>query len=333
MTALVEGADHVCCRYRLTAFGPALQAAGHGLDVCPLPRDWWGRLRLFRMLRGADVVVQRRLLPLWQVAYLRQIVNRLIFDFDDAVFSRDSYHARGVEHAGRLRRFASMVRRSDAVVAGNEFLAERARRWNTAVRVIPTCVDPGRYTPRPALPFKAGLEMVWVGSSSTLQGLERTTALWGELGRSVPGLRLKLVCDRTMRLQNLPVDFKPWTEAGEAADIAAADVGVSWIPDDDWSRGKCGLKVLQYMAAGLPVVANSVGVHREMVRPGETGFLADTPAEWVAAMRRLAVDPTLRRSMGAAGRALVEAKYSVRVGSRLWTSLLDELSARRCRVG
>src|SRR5439155_14922425 len=103
------------------------------------------------------------------------------------------------------------------------------------------------------------------------------------------------------------------------------DVGISWAPDDGWSRGKCGLKVLQYMAAGLPVVANFVGVYAEMVRPGETGFLADTADEWVEAVARLAADAALRRRLGAAGRRRLEADYSVAAGAERWLDLLDEL--------
>jgi glycosyltransferase involved in cell wall biosynthesis len=117
----------------------------------------------------------------------------------------------------------------------------------------------------------------------------------------------------------------PWSERGEAADIAAADVGISWVPDDLWSRGKCGLKVLQYMAAGLPVVANPVGVQADLVRHGETGLLARTPAEWVEALRRLAGDPVLRRHMGEAGRRRVEAEFSVAAGATRWLGVLRGL--------
>ena len=108
---------------------------------------------------------------------------------------------------------------------------------------------------------------------------------------------------------------------------------MSWVPDDFWSRGKCGLKVLQYMAAGLPVVAKPVGVQAELVRHGETGFLAATPAEWADAVGRSARDPELRRRMGWAGRRLVESRYSVPVGGRLWLGVLDGLREQLARAG
>ena len=121
------------------------------------------------------------------------------------------------------------------------------------------------------------------------------------------------------------MDAVPWTEAGEAEAIASSDIGIGWVPDDPWSRGKCGLKILQYQAAGLPVVANPVGVQAEFVRDGVTGFQARTTEQWVDAVRWLAEEPALRRNLGANGRAAVEARYSVAAGGRQWVALLDRL--------
>ncbi len=330
VVALVESPDHVCCRYRVTAFRPHLERAGYRLDVRPFPRAWWSRLRLGRSVRDADVIiVQRRLLAGWQRVLLRRGARRLVFDFDDAVFLRDSYAPRGLHSAVRACRFTAMVRAADVVVAGNDFLrAEAARQAAARVACIPTCVRPELYPL--AEHGRAGVELVWVGSSSTLRGLETARPLLEAVGRREPGLRLKLVCDRFLQFTHLAVIARPWAEATEAAELAAADIGISWVPDDDWSRGKCGLKVLQYLAAGLPVVANPVGVQAEMVRHGETGFLAETADEWADAVSRLARDPELRRRMGRNGRRLVETTYSVEVGARRWIELLDRLqSARR----
>lgn len=155
--------------------------------------------------------------------------------------------------------------------------------------------------------------------------MQAIAPLLEDIGRNVPGLNLKLVCDHFLHLHHLPVLPVTWTETSEAEEIARADIGISWIPDDSWSRGKCGLKVLQYMAAGLPVIANPVGVQVEMVRHGETGYLARTPEEWIAAVRRLSDDTELRRRMGRAGRRLVETRYSVAAGAASWLRLLERL--------
>ncbi len=332
LTALVESLDHVCCRYRLAAFRPYLEQAGHSLELIRWPRAWCSRLAL--EWNGADadaVILQRKLLPTWQLYLLRRAARVLVYDFDDAVFLRDSYSAKGLHSARRLQRFAAMMDTADIVVAGNSFLADQAARWTPSnrIHVIPTCVNPNDYPLARHLQDGTGVELVWVGSSSTLRGLEAIRPLLETLGQHWPGLRLRLVCDRFLALQNLRVMACPWSQASEAADIAAADIGISWLPEDSWSRGKCGLKVLQYMAAGLPVVANPVGVQGDLVRHGETGFLAQTAGEWLEAIGRLARHPDLRRQMGQAGRQRVEAEFGVGVGAASWLGLLAGLRRRK----
>lgn len=337
LTALVDRLDHVCCRYRLAAFRPFLEEAGHYLELEPWPRRWWSWLPLRRRLQATDVVIlQRRLLSNWQLHLVRRSARYFVFDFDDAVFLRDSYAAKGLHSSRRQRHFAAMVRASDAVVAGNDFLAKHAfgcGALSDRVHSIPTCIDPGRYSLAEHQRADSGVQLVWVGSSSTLRGLEAIRPLLDDVGQRVPGLRLKLICDRFFSLTHLPVIECPWSEEREAAEIAAADIGISWVPDDLWSRGKCGLKVLQYMAAGLPVVANPVGVQAEMVRPGETGFLAETPGQWAEAIRLLAQDPDLRRRMGQAGRRLIETDFSVAAGAQRWITLLNRLQQRVALTG
>lgn len=325
IVALVESEDHVCCRYRISAFREDFAAAGHELQILPIPSGPLGRLTIGRGFGQADaVILQRKLLPSWTVALLRRRTSRLIFDFDDAVWLRDSYSSRGFDDPRRRRRFRAIVRACDLVVAGNDFLAAAAggQASSDRVHVIPTCVDPKRYPTsshdnRPP-------RMVWIGSSSTLQGLERFRATLSAVGRAIHGIRLKLICDRFLAIPELAVDPCPWKEATEASDIAAADIGISWVPDDPWSRGKCGLKILQYQAAGLPVIANPVGVHPEMVHDG-TGILASSPEEWVAAAVRLAAEAELRRRMGAAGRLQLETRYSVAAGARRWLEILNSM--------
>ncbi len=325
LIAVVDAVDHVCSRYRLSAFAPLLAAAGHSLDFRPLPRGPFARLKLFRDLRSADaVVLQRKLLPRWQLALLRRSVRKLIFDFDDAVWLRDSYAAKGTTSVRRSRRFARTVAAADAVLAGNDFLAAGAARFSSAVRVIPTSVDPDKY-PAAEHTRSGPVRLVWIGSASTLQGLDRLRPTLEAIGKALPGTRLKLVCDRFLTFDHLPVDPVPWQENTEAHDIATADVGIAWIPADDWSRGKCGLKVLQYHAAGLPVVANRVGVHPHMVVPNRTGFLADTPDEWIEAIARLS-EPVLRADLGRSAREQVRERYSLKTSAQQWLTALDDLA-------
>jgi glycosyltransferase involved in cell wall biosynthesis len=328
LVALVESEDHVCCRYRLAAFRAPLAQAGHHLDIHPLPLSTFRRLAIGCGLEGAEaVIVQRKLLPRWTVALLRRRVRRLIFDFDDAVWLRDSYASRGFDDSKRAMRFQAIIRACDLVVAGNEFLAAEAARHTSADRivVIPTCVEPANY-PVSIHPHRDHPQLVWVGSESTLRGLERFTQTLSAVGRSIPGIRLKLICDRFLRIPDLAVDACIWRQNTEAAEIAAADIGISWVPDDPWSRGKCGLKILQYQAAGLPVIANPVGVHTNMLRDGATGFTAVSTEEWVAAVTHLVSNPELRRQLGMAGRRQVESYYSVMAGTQNWLTALNRMA-------
>jgi glycosyltransferase involved in cell wall biosynthesis len=326
LVALVEDEEHVCCRYRLKAFQQLWGTVGFRLTFQPLPKGWWGRWFWNEQLRQADaVIIQRKLLPVWAVHRLRRYVRYLIYDFDDALWLRDSYARHGLEDERRRRRFAALVRLCDLVVAGNSFLAAAVRHVApaTPVAVIPTSVDPTLYPlAQHTADSTSGIRLVWIGSRSTLQGLWCFRETLEQIGRSVAGVRLKLICDHSLTFRDLPVDFVPWHAATEAAELAAADIGISWLPVDDWSRGKCGLKVLQYQAAGLPVVVNPVGVQADMVCSGQTGYLAQSCPEWVEAIRRLGMDPELRRRMGAAGRRQVEQHYSVAVASQQWLEAL-----------
>ncbi|MFO0805320.1 MAG: glycosyltransferase family 4 protein [Gemmataceae bacterium] len=327
LAALVEAEDHVCCRYRLAAFRPHFEAAGHSLDLHPVPKSWYGRLTIGRIEADA-IIVQRKLLPRVPLALLRHRAKRLIFDFDDAVWLRDSYSPKGFHDRRRASRFRHTAAMCDLVVAGNETLAAEARTFANRVVVIPTCVDSTRLRVRDQHREHADVQLVWVGSSSTLRGLEQFIPTLSAIGREVPGTRLKIICDRFLDIFNLPVDRCVWNEATEGDEIAAADIGIGWVPDDPWSRGKCGLKVLQYQAAGLPVVANPVGVQADFVRIGVTGFQATTTEQWVNAIRELASSAELRRTLGAAGRRQVEERYSVAAGAKLWLDALQSLSRK-----
>jgi glycosyltransferase involved in cell wall biosynthesis len=336
LIGLVKDLDHVCCRYRLAAFQPLLAQHGHDVELRPWPTSWLSALWFHRQLRHADVVIiLRRLVPAWQLALLRRGVKKLVFDLDDAVFLRDSYAVRGLASERRQVGFTRMVHAADAIVAGNTFLADQAAIFGAAdkVHIVPTCVDPQRYSLARHERAASGMQLAWIGSSSTLQGLEQSRSLWERIGAHLPGVVLKLICDRPLALRYLPVNFCPWSEATEAADLAGADIGISWLPDDAWSRGKCGLKVLQYMAAGLPVVANAVGVQAQMVEHGETGYLAETADEWCAAVERLAGDPELRRRLGQAGRQRLEQEFSVTVGAARWQAILEQLTGATVRAG
>ncbi len=331
LLALTEGPDHVCYRYRLEAFRPALAERGWTLEAVALARGALRRLGQLRRAAEADVVVlERRLLPLWQLRILRKAARRLIYDFDDALYCRDSYHPKGTVSWQRMVGFWATLYAADAVTGGNRHLCSQAARFAPAQRVhfMPTCVRPEIYPTADHRRQGAELKLVWIGQRSTLPSLDLAEPCLAAAADRLPGLALRVISDVFPRLRGIRVEPRTWSATTEAAEVAVADVGISWLPDDPWSLGKCGLKVLQYMAAGLPVVANPVGANGEMVVNGVTGFLVRTPAECADAIGRLAAEPELRVRLGRAGRERVERDYSVRRWGGEWATLCDELSGR-----
>ena len=326
--AFSEGPNHVCYRYRLEAFAWALADLGWTLESLPLAPNTFERSPQLREASGADVVIlQRKLLPLWQLHRLRRYARVLVYDFDDALFCRDSYNRKGPASWTRLAHFWATIFAADAVIAGNGFLREQAAAYvgPDKIHLIPTCVSPESYPTAKHERRGAQVRLVWIGQHSTLPCLYLADPLLEAASARTPGIELRVVCNKFPRLHGVRVAPRQWSQAGEAGEIAEADIGVSYLPDDEWSRGKCGLKVLQYMAAGLPVVANPVGMNREMVLHGETGFLAQTADEWADAVARLAESPRLRARMGAAGRKLVEQRYGIVRWAPEFARLIDRL--------
>lgn len=331
ITALVKSLEHVCCRYRIAAFRSHLERGGCNVAIRPWSSAWFFQRMFASFFEDVEadslLIVQRKLFPAWQLRLLRRKVRWLVYDFDDSIFLRSSYNPRGHDCPKRFAQFRLMVQHADAVIAGNEFLRDQAAALAEPhkVHLIPTCIDANRYPLAQHDPARPHVKLAWIGSSSTIRGLEKISGLLERLGRAIPNLQLKVICDRSVQVDCLPIEFRPWDQATESAELADADIGISWLPDDGWSAGKCGLKVLQYMAAGLPVVANPVGVQTNLVRHGETGFLVETPDAWEDAVRRLSGDPELRRRMGLAGRRLVEEEYHVSRGVADWRRVLRSL--------
>lgn len=319
-----KGARAASTRYRARCYYPYLRE--RGWDVC----EWAAtanpiaRLTLLAQAARADVVVLLRKTFAAPYAWLlRAASRRLVFDFDDAIFVRSS----GAPSRLRMRRFARIVARCDQVFAGNAYLAERAREFNPRVTVVPTSIDPRKYAVDAAKPVQT-LDLVWIGSTSTQKYLVRALEALERAAGCVPQLRLKIVADFGLASSRLPILPVAWSERGEAMELASAHIGIAPLPDDDWTRGKCALKLLQYMAAGLPVVASPVGANRDAVEDGVTGLLADAPEEWIAAIARLAADPALRAAMGAAGRARVAERYAEEKTFARLHAVLESLCSR-----
>ncbi len=335
IVALVESEEHVCTRYRLSAYKEHFGKSGYILRYLTWPKSLLGLLSLAAKLQNKTVILQRKLPPAWMTWLIRRSCKHLIFDFDDAIFLRDSYSKKGLDDRSKLARFIAISKAADAMVAGNRFLADAAAEHTSASKifVIPTVIETSKYQLAPCATLNDSLEMVWIGSKSTLKSIEIIRPILEELGKTVPNLSLKIICDSFPTFDHLKVSPVQWQESNEVAEIRSANLGICFMPDDRWSRGKCGLKLLQYMAAGLPVIANPVGVHSEIIRHGYNGFLANTYEDWANAIALIYKNKEQQKLMGARGREIVDSLYSVRSNAESWIALLNNLDHQKLQAG
>jgi glycosyltransferase involved in cell wall biosynthesis len=276
------------------------------------------RVVLLRNAMRADaVVVLRKVFPSSYVTLLRKAAKRLIFDFDDAIFLRSN----GQPSPRRARRFAHMVQVCDQVWAGNGYLAAEAQRYNGHVTVLPTSLAPTKYDVSAVKPTDV-VDLVWIGSRSTRRYLEEAMPLLEGLANEFPVLRLKIIADFDVTASTLNVVSLPWREQTEALELASAHIGIAPMSDDPWTRGKCGLKVLQYMAAGLATVASLAGVHRDIIEHGVSGFLVSSPDQWRETLRALIRDSALRQRIGVAAKQQVAKRFSLTTTFATMRSLL-----------
>jgi glycosyltransferase involved in cell wall biosynthesis len=233
----------------------------------------------------------------------------LVFDFDDAVFLPYRSPANGwlslLKAPGKT---GTICRLASQVMVGNNYLAQYARQFNRNVTVIPTTIDTETYRVQPVRNATSPV-IGWTGSYSTVQHLDLLRSTFSELARR-ERFRVRVIGPSAYKLEGVDVEVVQWRSHTEAQDLAAVDIGIMPLPDNPWSRGKCGCKALQYMGLGIPAVCSPVGMNTDLIRDGENGFLADNSEEWIAKLTRLLRSTELRRKLGLAGRKTVEERFS-----------------------
>lgn len=252
----------------------------------------------------------------------------LVSDYDDAIFHRYGKHERGAVRAVLGRKIEHVMAASGLVMAGNPYLSDHAHGAGASrVETVPTVVDLDSYALRASSFKKNNLCVGWIGTPQTWQALAHPIhAVLSPLLASQKAL-FRAVGASLGYAKKETLEILPWSEEREVALIQSLDIGVMPLPDTPWTRGKCGYKLIQYMACGLPVVASPVGVNKDIVEHGVNGFLATSDDEWRSAIETLLSDADLRRRMGAAGRKKVEEHYSLQVWgprvARLLRSVVD----------
>jgi glycosyltransferase involved in cell wall biosynthesis len=250
----------------------------------------------------------------------RALAKRLpvVFDFDDAIYLRQPSLANGyfslLKFPGKTR---TICRLASHVLAGNRNLAAYASRYNDNVSVVPSTMDLSKYTYDAAAssPSQGPVVIGWTGSHSTIPHLDTIRAALRHVADTEP-VRLKVIGATAYELPGVDVEARPWVSATEVDDLRPIDIGVMPLPDDEWSRGKCAAKALQYMALGIPTVCSPVGVNADIVSHRLNGLLASTESDWVDCLTELVRSPDLRLRLGREGRATVERDFTATTHAR-----------------
>ena len=248
--------------------------------------------------------------------------KRVVYDFDDAIWlpntSRENRIIAGLKWHGKV---VNICKWSWKVSCGNDFLADFARMYNAEVTVNPTTIDT-TYHRRIPNGDEGRVVVGWTGSHSTITYLEQIAGVLEDL--VVDPVTFLHISNREWPNSLKRAEFIKWKKESEISDLSKLDIGLMPMPDDDWTRGKCGLKVLQYMALGIPVVASPVGANLDIIEECVNGFFADSPATWRDRLRQLIDDPDLRRQIGEAGRKTVAERYSISANAENFMSLFNQ---------
>jgi glycosyltransferase involved in cell wall biosynthesis len=278
-------------------------------------KSWIKRCRdLIRASRYDVIFIQREAFMTGSTWFERQFAKRskVIFDFDDAIWKLDISDAnKRLSFLKRPGKTQKLIRSAHLVIAGNAFLAEFAKEFNRNVKIIPTTIDTDYHLPKPKT--SNGLVTIgWTGSLTTIKHFRLAEKVLEKIRKKYGDrVRYKVIGDKNYVNESLGIRGIAWNRKTEVEDLNGIDIGIMPLPDDEWARGKCGFKGLQYMAMEIAPVISPVGVNTEIVQHGENGFLASTEEEWINYISMLIDDPELRHRIGKAARRTVIERYSV----------------------
>lgn len=299
--------------------------SGSSTDWISIVASYARRVRSLARSRQFDLVwVEAEVfpwLPDWGELWLAWKGIPYVVDYDDAAFHRYDIHSTAAVRWLLGHKIDRVMKRAALVVAGNSYLADRARKAGSAhIEILPTVIDLDRY---PVSLSHLSNEFVigWIGSQSTTRYLLPLLEVWRH-ALTWDRTSLRLVGAGALDLPGVSADIKDWSESSEVQSVQTFSVGIMPLLDNPWARGKCGYKLIQYMACGLPTVASPVGVNRTIVEHEVSGYLATSEAEWLGALSQLRSQPQLCEELGRAGRKKVESTYSLKVAAPRLAELL-----------
>jgi glycosyltransferase involved in cell wall biosynthesis len=328
MLALIQGKEIAASRYRILQYLPYLRGNGIDTDVMGFPDTIKEYTSLYLKLDRYDCIfVQRKRFHFPFLRLFRKNAKKIIYDLDDAVMYKNSLAGSPYSRT-RQRRFESMARACDAIIAGNSFLMEQSVPYNSNVALIPTSIPFERYSLKDYSKPKDIVTIGWIGDHGSIHYLEEMKDVFDEVAKLHPRkVELKIICDIFFDCRVMPVRKVMWLSETEVDELKDCDIGIMPLKDDPWSWGKCGLKVLQYFGVGIPAVCTPVGVNRDVVKHGGNGYWASSKSEWVDMLSRLINNSGQRETFGIAGRKTLQTGYSVEANSPL---ILEVVKGSRC---
>lgn len=324
------GYDLPSFRHRIRSLIPSFEAEGWDVETVTVPSKRYYRRILERMdiIRNSDVIVMSKLkLNPLEMLIIRKNAKTIIYDFDDAIYLRRPKKLGQTPGKSfwRYWKFQSMCKHSDMVFAGNEFIAQHAAKVNQNIKIVPTPVNADDYGDTENVD-RNGMCIVWIGLPGNLVYLEMVHDALRELQQEFPDMTLRVVSSKFPDWDDVNIEQVEWSTESETQSLKTAGIGIMPLTDDEWSRGKCAFKLLQYMAAGLPCVASPVGANKNVVVEGETGFHAETSEQWKASLHQLLSSKELRDRYGENGRHLIDKQYDRKVVAKNAMTHLSELT-------
>jgi glycosyltransferase involved in cell wall biosynthesis len=250
----------------------------------------------------------------------------MIFDFDDSIWLNDTSDGnQNLAWMKKPEKTATICKYANLVIVGNQYLADYARQFNSNVKVIPTTIDTSYHNAKNNENLN-NICIGWTGTTTTLKHYDTAIPVLQKIKEKYGDLvYFKVIVNTTEWTRDLDVTHKKWSKETEISDLAEFDIGIMPLPDDEWSRGKCGFKGLQCMAMGIPVIMSPVGVNTEIIQNGENGSLATSQQEWFDCLCKLIDSKELRNKFAKNGQNTVQEKYSVIVWEKKLLEVFDEL--------
>jgi glycosyltransferase involved in cell wall biosynthesis len=325
-------------RYRIYQYLPHLAEYNIDVDIRPLLKEGYFKIievenftvknllkvfyaayryiiRFFDVLESNKydlVVIEHQAfpyLPFFLEYFLRMLNKNIILEFDDAIYRTHP------------KKMPKLIKLSKAIIVGNNFLKDYAIKFNQNVKVVPTVIDMRRYVEMgqgSRVKGQGDLIICWIGLAYNIDYLKQLADVFRKLSDKIA---LKVISNKSIEIEGVNIIFKKWSNETEVEEIQSSHIGIMPLRDDEWSRGKCGLKLLQYMASGIPSVASPVGMNREIIQDGKNGFLCSTVDEWYEKLLRLCEDSELRKKVGFEGKKTIQDKYSINI----WAPRLAEI--------